>query len=426
MTHRNARRLLLLAALLLPGTAWAQRGPAPGSHRPLDDLLPSSEAAEQAMADRLQQLHDFRQFQEYAQKLLDNPALLDKLPQNLGPIDVRQLLEKFQRQQIPGNDPTLKKFLDKADQLPKIEREQADAIKRLAQQIPTTPRDPEPAPPGRSMPQQPQTKGPPPTNPSGVTGPRPFHHRPQAPRSAWDQFQEKSQSWFKDNVADRVGDFVRDLAATQDGDSLSQVLRNLGKDDADLPRGLAERLRGLADTIAGIKGRLPDGMSSSDAPSFFEGLRLPSPPKINAPAVNVDFSGAGVGPWWLWLAVLAALGFALYRTAARRAAGAAHGGWRLGPWPVAPAAVATRRELVAAFEYLALLCLGPDARARHHLDLADRLGGGADDPQRRRAAGELAHLYEQARYAPDDEPLTPDDLTAARRDLCLLAGVAAA
>jgi hypothetical protein len=88
--------------------------------------------------------------------------------------------------------------------------------------------------------------------------------------------------------------------------------------------------------------------------------------------------------------------------------------------------VATRGELVAAFEYLALLCLGPDARARNHLDLADQLGQGSNEAERRRAAGELAHLYEQARYAPAGEPLTPDDLAAARRDLCLLAGVVAA
>jgi hypothetical protein len=38
----------------------------------------------------------------------------------------------------------------------------------------------------------------------------------------------------------------------------------------------------------------------------------------------------------------------------------------------------------------------------------------------------LAALYEQARYAPGDEPLAARDLDSARRNLSLLAGVATA
>jgi hypothetical protein len=131
----------------------------------------------------------------------------------------------------------------------------------------------------------------------------------------------------------------------------------------------------------------------------------------------------------VWLAVLAVCALLLWKTGAwyqRRAALAAQG-WRLGPWPVAPARVATRNELVRAFEYLALLRLGPEARARHHLDLADRLGAEPDmDPERRQqAAAHLAGLYEQARYAPGNEPLPAEEMSAARRELCYLAGVAA-
>jgi hypothetical protein len=94
---------------------------------------------------------------------------------------------------------------------------------------------------------------------------------------------------------------------------------------------------------------------------------------------------------------------------------------------VAPGAVSNRAELVRAFEYLALLCLGPAARSRHHLDLADQIAGrpSADPDGQQDAAWHLARLYEQARYAPDDWPLPPADLHRARRELCLLAGVAA-
>jgi hypothetical protein len=45
---------------------------------------------------------------------------------------------------------------------------------------------------------------------------------------------------------------------------------------------------------------------------------------------------------------------------------------------------------------------------------------------RQQAATELARLYEQARYAPQDDTLSAEDLAAARRDLCFLAGVGAA
>ena len=42
------------------------------------------------------------------------------------------------------------------------------------------------------------------------------------------------------------------------------------------------------------------------------------------------------------------------------------------------------------------------------------------------AAERLARLYEQAKYAPPEEPLTEAELADARGDLSYLAGVAAA
>ena len=97
--------------------------------------------------------------------------------------------------------------------------------------------------------------------------------------------------------------------------------------------------------------------------------------------------------------------------------------WNLGPWPVNPALVSTPAELIRAFEYLSLLRLGPDSRSWNHRAIAAHLGQTVP-PDGRRAADELAALYEQARYAPADDPLPADALSTARRDLCLLAGVA--
>ena len=102
------------------------------------------------------------------------------------------------------------------------------------------------------------------------------------------------------------------------------------------------------------------------------------------------------------------------------------GAWRLGPWPVSPSAVSTRRNLVRAFEHLALLCLEPDACTCHHRRLADRLAAQDESkPARRQAAELLGWLYEQARYAPADASLSPDELVEARHALCFLAGVTA-
>jgi hypothetical protein len=180
--------------------------------------------------------------------------------------------------------------------------------------------------------------------------------------------------------------------------------------------------------LSGLENHIAiPGLTMPEIPDLVPRGHLPSVPHFSPPSVSAPSLGGDGADLWLWLVALAVVGFALWRmSAARRAGAGANAGWRLGPWPVAPAAIATRRELVAAFEYLALLYLGPDARACHHLDLAARLGAHSVDAERRRAADELAHLYEQARYAPDDDQLSPDELAAARHDLCYLAGVAAA
>jgi hypothetical protein len=186
-----------------------------------------------------------------------------------------------------------------------------------------------------------------------------------------------------------------------------------------------------------------------------------SMPQGGLPALSQETGWGALGT----LALIAGLGLVLWklwsRSAADRRAGA--GGWKLGPWPVRPTAVRTREELIRAFEYLSVLRLGPAARHWHHWAIASALGrtpapyplprgggesypfsplsrggegrvrgGGDAAPTRwrredsavqRRSAEQLALLYERARYAPPEEPLPEAALAAARRDLCLLAGV---
>jgi hypothetical protein len=110
-----------------------------------------------------------------------------------------------------------------------------------------------------------------------------------------------------------------------------------------------------------------------------------------------------------------------------QAGSGADGEWRLGTWPVRPDAVSTRQDVIRAFEYLALLCLGPAAAVCHHRQLAERLAEqDSINPSRRQAAEMLAWLYEQARYAPADETLSQEQLSDARHALSSLAGVTTA
>jgi hypothetical protein len=71
---------------------------------------------------------------------------------------------------------------------------------------------------------------------------------------------------------------------------------------------------------------------------------------------------------------------------------------------------------------LSVLICGPEAKTWTHATIADALTGLA------RTHGEaaimLARLYELARYAPLNEPLTTAELAEARRLVCGLAGVA--
>jgi hypothetical protein len=82
--------------------------------------------------------------------------------------------------------------------------------------------------------------------------------------------------------------------------------------------------------------------------------------------------------------------------------------------------VSTRAEVVQAFEFLSLLRFGLDVRTWNHRDIAAALG---TESGLRRAAEELAGVYELARYTPDDERLPESSLASARRDLCFLAGL---
>jgi len=147
----------------------------------------------------------------------------------------------------------------------------------------------------------------------------------------------------------------------------------------------------------------------------FQG-RLPSfsAPRMPAPSVSA------LGETVLWIVVFAGCGFIVWQLIKRSALLKPAADTSLGPWPVNPRDVRTAAELIAAFEYLSVLRCGSAARAWNHIAIAD--GFAKQDAAQRQAAGDLAGLYAQARYAPPADPLAPHAVETARRHLCTLAG----
>jgi hypothetical protein len=350
---------------------------------------------------------------------LDDKALQERLKGHLENPLVRREIEEAQRQHkdlLKLDSKAMKGFKDvfKGMESRPPEDKDPDADGPKPQPVPT------PIHPGT---------GPTPGGPGQSSPP---------PASASQKREGALDEWLRDRMtaleSSKVGQVLRDSPAFQQGllDLEEAILEHRG----ELPgwQGwdvgpLGSRVEPPEWAVAGLENSLLK----------LHGMHLPSLPRPNLglgglgswklPAPSADGSGLGVGRVLLWLLFLAAVGLLLWQVLARlnaRASNVAGGGWQLGPWPVHPARIASREELVRAFDYLSLLVLGPAARAWHHLAVADGLaaGAGLESARRANAAAELAALYEQARYAPSDGPMPAEALAAARRDLCLLAGVA--
>jgi hypothetical protein len=90
-----------------------------------------------------------------------------------------------------------------------------------------------------------------------------------------------------------------------------------------------------------------------------------------------------------------------------------------------PRDIRTRQQLVQAFEYLSLRLLGPAVRS-WTADAIVRMLARRSLPVSAEQFERLAKLYEQARYAPEIEILSPQMLEEGRGILCRIAGVSPA
>jgi len=427
MKHTRWLALLLvgIGPFLAAGTAHAQRRPPPPEPKTYIHFKPDGDLS-QILNGRLLEM-GARLELDRLRKLYGDQGLLAKLNQ--------QSLSDF---------PSLEKLIGDrygtGEKDPKLDPKQLKEIEGfLKQPSPPPPQAGKPPEPGGNL----DPQGQPPANPGGGPG---LDNRPQdrdaEPPAAESGLQQRLSEWAQDFAhrleGTQLGDRLRESPAWQKGmKALEGFLTDRIGTQFQLPGGgglgpIGDRLRLPGDWGALLpdpsRFHLPDlSLPSLHRPRL--SLELPRPSFGGSPVLG---GAPGVGDWGgarvlLWVGLFVLVGLFLWkmaRRAPRQLGGGEAGRWQLGLWPVDPARVATRAELVQAFEYLALLRLGRDARAWNHRDIAAHLSGA--DAARGRAADELAALYEQARYAPDDEPLAAADLGTARRNLCLLAGVATA
>jgi hypothetical protein len=440
---RTRRRPAVLALFLLAAPAAAQ-GTDPGSsHVPIPLPAEGNPAAE--FNKRIEQL----KLRASLEGLLKFQGLLGQMQNGQLSPEQREQLSKHLAQYpelenlirgLQANDPeALKKWQGLAGAM--FQDGSGNLDPRLAQRFL------ERALPKLSLPQ--------PANPARPTeaGPRPRLEDKQttSPRespaarpapAANPEEQASRQAWAR-SIAEWADRFPQDKLAgpLRDSQAVRDLFRGLTQAGVDAMRngGAAEgldaqlarwesRWKSFRDWLPKelperLVAHLPD-LSGLPQPN----LQMPSidwspPPAPTAPAFaapSVDPGGALPAVLVVVAVVLAAAAF--WRLRAVRAAPAGGRRRALGPWPLDPERVATREELIRAFEYLSLARCGESARSWHHRAIAERLGG--TEAERRAAAEGLAELYERARYAPADTP--EPDWTAARRPLTFLARMGSA
>lgn len=431
---KSIYRSSLFAAVLLGlgfcSHAWSQtpEQKASRSHNLSSFSFPGgSEADLLKRLNRGQLLDLIKNSDQFPKQFLDllnrNPALLDEALRKMEAGEVPQhILEPENRQRLMEQAEEWRK---RQSIIPNINRPDFPPV-----DIPPRPpqRDPEPEPqperlrnqpPPEHLP-RPQFQQPPQNPPEAAGGDKGVSKQVQS-------FAEKLAQWdpsLKDSRAlqNLVRSFTRTGASSDiKWGKLTEASDRLQKSMAGWERSL--NLDRLARRTGISNWKLPD-MPSVNLPRSSRSFSGPSMPRFSG-----DMPSADGGGWKAILIpallVLGAFGFwKLYRDRARGTSGFSRSRDRLGAWPVNPAEIRTRGDLVKAFEYLALKSLGFDAETWNHRAIAEGLGGETSEVQH--AATQLAGHYEYARYAPPQEELPPAALVDACRQLCFLAGVATA
>jgi hypothetical protein len=374
-------------------------------------------------------------------------SLLPKLPESLSKLLGEMNQADLQKQFESVNLDELKKQLEQVRGQNSVSPSSTGSGSSSDERARTEPRPP-------ALPKE-SDKGPKPTpatNPDGSP-----HVVVNAPESA------DLKSPFTERLLELAERFKKLDPSLQESPALNRAIQELSR----YAGGQDERWQKMSATARGVGDRFAQWNQNLHLERLVpeKGFRWPrassprSLPHIPWPDVSAPPSNRGrIGMprmdrpsapdkagWPMILGAVAVIlpGVLVWLRWARRSGAGAHAGSageRLGPWPLNPRTVSTPEELIRAFEYFSVLTLGPAARNWNHRTIAAFLrqdnraaGRNAQPPahddlngQRRRAADQLADLYERARYAPPDDPLSQAALATAKQNLCLLAGVNAA
>jgi hypothetical protein len=424
--------LLLVAGLTPPTVAQPPQGETTErpSHRTIDSPLSQSSNPERDLASRLsgtraskERLDDLlrdKEIQKLAQSLLKDPKFLESMKSQLRPEQLKELRDRFQRGDSLDQlrrDPELQRLLRGSVTNPTLDNKQRELIQKWAEKNPPSPFPGPPNLPPR-VPGSPPFPPPGPNPPGGMPRPSVPPPAPVPPPTS-----DTTPEWLRERLRTWNNHINKMIKSDPEGwrDFLKRLAENR-QGGEKIVRGTLDSARGMGKMLPRMGNLVPRGVLPSALPRFgvprLGGGSLPSAMTLGSVAQLLLFAVVGV--------VIVVL---LWRSAswvqAYREASRAE--WRLGPWPVAIAAIQTREQLVRAFEYLSLLLLGREARTRHHRALAAQLGQLPDlDPEARaEAARQLAERYARARYAPQGEPMSEAEFDQARRELRRLAGEAA-
>jgi hypothetical protein len=359
---------------------------------------PNAEALVQGQLDALKQLAPYKEFLE---KILREPEKYGLNPKGFRQMDLenpkvqerlKKWVEESARGTLPESPQERQKFKDAVQKI----------IKYPLQKAPPTDL---PFPPIESSP--------------AVEPPAPDADTP-------------ARDWLKELMEraehSRLGERLRESPAWRD--VLEDLTRHASaRFPAPDPTGL-ERLTGSLFKLDRIP--LPDlkaleRLGSLKPPNLsrwtpsLPSVSRPVLPSVAPPSLPTVSSLETLAVWLLCLGIAVVFIWQVSKLIPRQARRGRHVA-DLGPWPADPRSVATRAELIQAFDHVALLLLGRRARSWHHHAVARAVA--QRDVRLLDTATGLAALYEHARYTPGPEPLSDDDCEQARRALVQLAKVA--
>jgi hypothetical protein len=439
---------LLFTAALLSSPLSAQE-PGKGDPRPSHrlDLFPMpSGDLEKLLRERLADKRN-GQIATKLNELGIKPETLDQLKD---PKFLKELEKfNFDNPLLPPNLRDMLKGMKPEDLKEKLNPETLDQIKeKLQQQQP----DPQEGikPPPQSNETPPPEKNEEASSAVGPAGPNipPGMERPgRSDAKDADTTANSRLGRFLERIAQKVEPKFRDSQAGR------RFMRSLGEHMGEKDPRWAELSRGasaIADRWSTFSRSLhleqavpehpPEWLARlvpQSWPSLNLGAHLPTvapPPMPNMSSVDGPRQGGGIS-WLLGMAGIAGVAVLVWRFFGRYLVEEdpiAKARRQLGPWPVQPSAVASKEDLIRAFEYLSVLRIGPEARNWNHRHIAQNLGTGNRLSSRRdsqsapvypKEAEELASLYERARYTPPEDSLPESAFMQARHDIRLLAGV---